>query len=139
MEKYSDTYKNGQTVESSSLEGRAQRSSGFSRTAHQEEAHTSVPCGAVATEMKTWNSQLVDTPIKNQVTMLLLHAKQAHTNFFMEGDRLLEQFSFMLAIKCFTFGTEVQSSAYSSTGLEFASQHQCQATHKLLKVQFQRS
>lgn len=46
MEKHSDTDKNGQTVESSSLEGRAQRSSGLSRTAQQEEAHASVRnCG----------------------------------------------------------------------------------------------
>lgn len=28
------------------------------------------PCGTVATEMKTWNSQLIDTPSKNQVTTL---------------------------------------------------------------------
>lgn len=104
MEKYSDTYKNEQTgreraaVWKVECKGAVVSAGLFTRRRH---IHT---CRTVAMEIKTWNSQLVDTPIKNQVTMLLLHVKQAHTYFYMEGDRLLEQFSFMLAIKCFTFG-----------------------------------
>lgn len=104
MEEYSDTYKKtGKLVEKEQQFGRqSTKRAAVSAGLFTRRRHTHL-CETMAMEMKTWNSQLVDTPIKNQVTALLLHVKQAYTYFYMEGDRLLEQFSLMSTIKCFTF------------------------------------